>query len=95
MLAWSDAVSKNMWSWLQREYVNFHNSKRFKELGELYKSTEMSGFVNTTHQAVHFLCSPLWFANGLLEHDRQGFVLWEASWPGTTDKRILLLTNPK
>ena len=40
---------------LEREYVNFHNSKRFEELGELYESTDMSGFVNTAHQTVHFL----------------------------------------
>ena len=32
---------------LKREYVNFHNSWRFEELGELYESTEMSRFVNT------------------------------------------------
>ena len=32
---------------LKREYVNFHNSRRFEELGELYESTEMSRFVNT------------------------------------------------
>ena len=34
---------------LEREYVNFHNSKRFEELGELCESTDMSGFVNTAH----------------------------------------------
>ena len=49
---------------LQREYVNYHNSKCFKKLGDLHESSEMSGFVKTT---------PL--ANGLLEHDRQGFVI--------------------
>ena len=37
---------------LEREYVNFHNSRRLEKLGQLYENTEMSGLVNTTNQTV-------------------------------------------
>ena len=40
---------------LEREYVNFHNSRCLEKLGQLYENTEMSGLVNTTHQTVLLL----------------------------------------
>ena len=66
---------------LQREYVNFHSSKRFKELGELYKSTEMSGFVNTTVNTRLCTFMPTTVICEWLHYGQKDF--------------ILLLTNPK
>ena len=62
---------------LKREYVKFHNSRRFEELGELYESTEMSRFVNTTHQAGHFLCPPPYLRTACLNMTDKG--LWYES----------------
>ena len=81
---------------VKREYENFHISKHFNESGQLYEIIEMSGFVHTTHQTVHFLCPHRGLRTASLNMTDKG--LWYESllaWDYGQKDLNLLLTNTK